>query len=89
MVPAGDFIVGLEPIPQGDKFYTCPDDMQLQYHPLGLVLRPPCAPADARTWESIIGMNWHRLSVAEKCWPLYESALSVEVEPAPGPPAGR
>ena len=36
-----------------------------------------------RTLEYVIGKGWHRATAAENCWPLYESALSVEVEPAP------
>ena len=55
----------------------------LNYVPTGPVLRPPCARADIRTWGYAIGKGWHRATAAENCWPLYESALSVEVEPAP------
>ena len=52
------------------------------YVPIGPIMRPPCAFADIRTWEYVIGKGWHRANPAESCWPLYESALSVEVEPA-------
>ena len=52
------------------------------YTPTGPVLRPLCARADIRTWEYAIGQGWHRATAVENCWPLYESALSVEVEPA-------
>ncbi len=57
--------------------------------PTGPILRPPCARSDIRTWEYVIGKGWHRATNVENCWPLYESALSVEVEPAPAHPAGR
>ena len=56
------------------------------YTPTGPILRPPCARADIRTWGYAIGKGWHRATAAENCWPLYESALSVEVEPAPSQP---
>ena len=59
------------------------------YTPTGPILRPPCARADIRTWEYVIGQGWHRATAVENCWPLYESALSVEVESAPAPPAKR
>ena len=49
----------------------------------GPIMRPPCVRADVRTWEYTFGKGWHRAMAAENCWPLYENALSVEVEPAP------
>ena len=61
----------------------------VDYKPTGPILRPPCARADIRTWEYVIGKGWHRATNVENCWPLYESALSVEVEPAPKQPTGR
>ena len=67
--------IGLAPIPN--------------YTPTGPILRPPCARADTRTWEYETGKGWHRATAAENCWPLYESALSVEVEPAASPPTKR
>ena len=42
-----------------------------------------CAQPDSRTWAYVIGIGWHRATAVENCWPLYESAISVEVEPAP------
>ena len=82
MVPAGGFYIAVD--------YTVPSDRQPSrldvlpnYTPYGPVLRPPCARADIRTWEYVIGKGWHRATAAENCWPLYESAISVEVEPAP------
>ncbi|GAA4043251.1 hypothetical protein GCM10022409_31560 [Hymenobacter glaciei] len=59
------------------------------YAPTGPILRPPCAFDDTRTWAYVFGKGWHRATAVENCWPLYESALSVEVEPAPNQPAGR
>ena len=60
-----------------------------KYTPTGPILRPACARADIRTWEYVIGKGWQRATSAENCWPLYESAISVEVEPAPSVPGGR
>ena len=65
----------------GDKFYCMPEI--IDYKPTGPILRPPCARADIRTWEYTIDKGWQRATAVENCWPLYESALSVEVEPAP------
>ena len=64
----------------GDKFYCMPE--VTKYTPAGPILRPPCARPDIRTWENT-GKGWHRATAVENCWPLYESAISVEVEPAP------
>ena len=85
---SGDsFFLGLEYTVGGDKF-LCFDPMD-NYTPTGPVLRPPCARPDIRTWEYVIGKGWQRATAVENCWPLYESALSVEVEPAPIPPTRR
>ena len=81
VVSGTDFFVALEYVTGSDKFY-CNDPIP-NYTPTGPVLRPPCARADIRTWEYTIGKGWHRATAVENCWPLYESALSVEVEPAP------
>ena len=82
VLPPGDFAVGLEPLVQGDKFYVCPPMLE-HYQPSGVVLRPPCAFADTRTWESIVNTDWHRLPPAQNCWPVYENMVSVEIAPAP------
>ena len=81
------FYLALEPVLSSNKFYCT--SAVVGYTPTGPILRPPCARADIRTWEYVIGQGWHRATTAENCWPLYESALSVEVEPAPAPPAKR
>lgn len=39
--------------------------------------------------QNELGKGWRRASPAENCWPLYESALSVEAEAAPTQPTGR
>ena len=75
------FFLALEYSAGSDSFY-CNDEI-IDYTPTGPILRPPCARADTRTWEYVIGKGWHRATAVENCWPLYESALSVEVEPAP------
>ena len=82
MVVSGKGVfLALEYVVGGDKFYC--NDTLAHYTPIGPVLRPPCARPNIRTWEYTIGKGWHRATAAENCWPLYESALSVEVEPAP------
>ena len=87
MVAGSGFYLALEPILSSDKFFCA--DSTVAYKPTGPVLRPPCARPDIRTWEYAIGKGWYRATAAENCWPLYESALSVEVEPAPASPTRR
>ena len=87
MVAGSGFYLALEPILGSDKFYCA--DSTVAYKPTGPVLRPPCARPDIRTWEYAIDKGWHRTTAVENCWPLYESALSVELELAPKGPAGR
>jgi hypothetical protein len=87
MVSGGGFFVVLEYIVSADKFYTT--NPIENYLPTGPVLHPPCSRADIRTWEYFIGKGWHRATSVENCWPLYESAVSVEVEAVPGSPTGR
>ena len=84
-VSGAGFFLALEYVVGSDKFYC--NDPVVGYTPTGPVLRPPCAFADIRTWEYLTGKGWYRATPAENCWPLYESAISVEVEPAPTPPA--
>ena len=78
------FYLALEPVLSSNKFYCT--SAVVGYTPTGPILRPPCARPDIRTWEYVIGKGWHRATAVENCWPLYESALSVEVEPAPSQP---
>lgn len=87
MVSGTGFFVVLEYIWGADKFYTT--NPIENYVPIGPVLHPPCARADIRTWELKAGQGWHRATAAENCWPLLESAVSVEVEATPGPAKGR
>ena len=83
VLPSGDFVVGLETLVQGDKFYGCPPMLE-GYHPSGVVLRPPCASAESRTWEfDFVSNQWQAIPSTESCWPVYENMVSVEVEPAP------
>ena len=81
MVSGSGFYLALEPIYGSDKFYCT--DSTVAYKHTGPMLRPPCSRADIRTWEYAIGKGWQRATAAENCWPLYESALSVEVAPTP------
>ena len=81
------FFLAVEYPVGSDKFY-CQDPV-VGYIPIGPVLRPPCARVDVRTWQYLIGKGWYRATPVENCWPLYESALSVEVEAAPNPPEKR
>ena len=74
------FFLALE-YPAGGSGYTyepIPD-----YTPTGSILRPPRTQADIRTWVYKTAKGWQCVTAVENCWPLYESALSVEVEPAP------
>lgn len=80
ILPASGFFLALEYVVTGDHFYT--SSHMVGYVPVGPLLRPPYAFADTRTWTYTIGKDWHRATPAENCWPRYESALSVEVEPA-------
>lgn len=82
-LPTKGFFVAFEWIVTEWRGIVAPMDA---YVPVGPVLRPPCAFIDARTWVYVIGKGWHRATAVENCWPLYESALSVEVEPAPSQP---
>ena len=70
----------MEYVVSGDHFWI--DYHMVGYVPTGPVLHPPYVFANTRTWENT-GKGWHRVMAAENCWPLYESAISVEVEPAP------
>ena len=82
VLPPGDFVVGLETLVQGDKFYGCPPMLE-DYHPSGVVIRPPCAFAESRVWEfDFVSKQWQAILPAESCWPVYENMVSVEVEPA-------
>lgn len=74
------FFLVLEYPEAGDGVYT--RNPISNYTPTGPVLHPPCARTDIRTWEDN-GHGWHRATALENCWPVYESALSMEVEPAP------
>jgi len=87
VVSGTGFFMGIEYTVGSDKFYC--NDPIAAYRAKGSVLRPPCTRADTRTWEYMGGSAWHRATAAENCWPLYESALSVEVEPTPTPPKRR
>ena len=58
-------------------------DPMIGYSPIGPILHPPYLFAATRTWECSIGKGWQPVKPTESCWPLYESAISVEVEPAP------
>ncbi|WP_345056406.1 hypothetical protein [Hymenobacter glaciei] len=84
MISKSGFFLALKGDEGGTK-WICYDPMP-NYTPTGSIMRPPCARADIRTWESAIGKGWQRATAVENCWPLYESALSVEVEPAPRQP---
>jgi hypothetical protein len=75
------FFLAFEYVVGGDSFYTA--EPIVGYYPIGPVLHPPYKFDDIRTWVYTIGKGWQRSTAAENCWPLYESALSVEVEPAP------
>ena len=88
IVPAGGFYISVEYLAGCD---SCPPSLTPldDYTPTGPILRPPCARSDIRTWEYAAGKDWHRATAAENCWPLYESAISVEVEPTPTPPTKR
>ncbi|GAA4043279.1 hypothetical protein GCM10022409_31590 [Hymenobacter glaciei] len=86
-VSGNGFFLALEYVVSGDKFYL--DYHMVGYVPTGPVLHPPYVFANTRTWFYIIGKGWQRQPPAENCWPLYESALSVEVEPVPKQPTGR
>ena len=83
-VPTGGFYLGLEEITSSDAFHTCPDDLP-NYSPKGTILRAPCSYEQCRTWtwKNALTTEGRWTPPAEKCWPLYESALSVEVEPVP------
>ena len=83
--PSTGFFLAVEYTVGSDNLY-CQDPF-VSYSPIGPVLRPPCARANIRTWEYVILKGWHRATSTENCWPLYESAISVEVEPAPALPA--
>ena len=80
-VSSNGFFLALEYVVRGDHFWL--DYHMVGYVPTGPVLHPPYVFANIRTWGYAIGKGWHRATAAENCWPLYESALSVEVEPVP------
>ncbi|GAA4043269.1 hypothetical protein GCM10022409_31580 [Hymenobacter glaciei] len=79
VVPGTGFFLALEYTAGSDKFYC--NDPLVDYTPTGPVLRPPCARTDIRTWERASSFSWARALSTENCWPLYESALSVELVP--------
>lgn len=79
VVPRSGFFLAIEFISGSDKVF-CYDPV-IRYTPTGPILRPPCARADTRTWQSIGKSAWRRATEIENCWPFYENALSVEVEP--------
>ena len=81
ILPAGDFFVGLEFVVSADNFYCA--DTVAGYVPTGRILHPPHTRADFPTWARSGPTGWHPAPMPESRWPLYESALSVEVEPAP------
>ena len=83
LISGTGFFLAVEYTTGSDSFYC--KYPTVNYIPRGLVLHPPCTRADSRTWEYLGGSAWHQVTVAENCWPLYESALSVEVEPASKP----
>ena len=85
-LPANGFFVSLEWMVTELRGITYPIETPVTTGP---ILRPPCARADIRTWEYVIGKGWQRATAVENCWPLYESALSVEVESVPTPPTRR
>ena len=83
VLPAGNFIVALEALAVGDKYYPCPPILEA-YRPTGPVLQAPCAFAESRTWQlDYIPKHWQPIPPTENCWPLYESIVSIEVESAP------
>ena len=78
ILPTTGFFVALECLSQGRLTINATADSAA----VGRVLRPPCALSDTRTWLYEAGKGWNRTTVVQETWPLYESALSVEVEPA-------
>ena len=80
MLPASGFFLALEYTVGSDNFYFMP--YTTGYIPVGPLLRPPYSFAGTRTWLYEISKGWHRATPAQNCWPRYESALSLEVEPA-------
>ena len=79
-VSGSGFFLALESPTGSDSFYM--RDPIVGYSPIGPLLRPPYAIADTRTWAHILAKGWQRIPATQTCWPLYESTLSVEVEPA-------
>ena len=79
-VSGSGFFLALEP-PSGDSFFYMRDPI-VGYSPIGPLLRPPYAFMDTRTWAYVLNKGWQRIPAVQTCWPRYESALSVEVEPA-------
>ena len=80
IIPASGFFLAVEYIVGSDKFYT--QSHMVGYTPAGPLLHPPYAFADTRTWAYVFNKGWQRIPAAQTYWPRYESALSVEVEPA-------
>ncbi|MCI1187846.1 hypothetical protein MON38_10480 [Hymenobacter sp. DH14] len=83
-VPANGFYLSLEEVTSSDKFYPCPDELP-NYSPTGMVLKAPCTYEQCQTWtwKNMVTTEGYWTPPAENCWPLYESAISVEVKPAP------
>ena len=78
-LPAGRFFIAVE---AAVEIHSTTELLE-EYTPSGPILRAPCVFFETRTWR----FDWHhqawqRATAAENCWPLYENALSVEVEPA-------
>lgn len=76
-VPAKGFFVALEE-PTGGSCCFCYPPMK-NYAPTGPVIYPPCSFAAARNWIGSSEGGWRRFREAEECWPLYESAIKVEL----------
>lgn len=82
-VPETGFYLGLERM----DFWERPCVMEpIIRAGKGWVVRPPCTFAKCRTWTWNSGQTeagGNPTPAAENCWPRFEEALSVEVEPAP------
>ena len=90
-VPANGFFIAFERIVTGDHYYPCPPKELLlgeNYVPTGEILRAPCAFAECRTWKKgwersgdvNLMSSWKPLPAIDNCWPLYESAISIEAD---------
>ena len=76
--PEEGFLVAMEWIVSGDKFYTT--NFMDSYTPYGQILRPTFEFKDSRTWNYTIGRGWSLITLVNETGNRYNAMIRAEVD---------